>query len=233
MNIFYCTDLSGHSVILGEEDSKHAVKVLRLKSGDRIELVDGKGVRANGEIDDAHPKKCSVIITDRKKESSGRTYSLHIAIAPTKNSDRTEWFVEKAVEIGIDQITLLDCAHSERKRMNTDRLEKVAIAAMKQSEQSRLPHINAMVPVKKFLDELPKKGQRYIAHCRDGEKIMLKNDLNTVGDIVIMIGPEGDFSKDEILAAMFTGFKEISFGDTRLRTETAALMAVMSVKVLS
>jgi len=211
MNIFYCTDLSGHSVILGEEDSKHAVKVLRLKSGDRIELVDGKGVRANGEIDDAHPKKCSVIITDRKKESSGRTYSLHIAIAPTKNSDRTEWFVEKAVEIGIDQITLLDCAHSERKRMNTDRLEKVAIAAMKQSEQSRLPHINAMVPVKKFL----------------------KNDLNTVGDIVIMIGPEGDFSKDEILAAMFTGFKEISFGDTRLRTETAALMAVMSVKVLS
>lgn len=232
MNIFYCPDLSGHSVILEEEDSKHAVKVLRLQPGDMIELIDGKGTRATGQIDDAHPKKCSVIITDRKKESTGRNYSLHIAIAPTKNSDRIEWFVEKAVEIGIDRITLLDCKHSERKRMNTDRLEKIAIAALKQSGQAKLPEFHAMIPVTKFLDELPKKGQRFIAHCREGEKEPLKKELNPVGDIVIMIGPEGDFSKEEILAAQFTGFTEISLGESRLRTETAALVAVMSPKLL-
>ncbi|MBI3511893.1 MAG: 16S rRNA (uracil(1498)-N(3))-methyltransferase [Bacteroidetes bacterium] len=236
MPCFYYKDLSVHTVILSEEESKHAVRVLRLKSGDKVELIDGAGTRAHGEIDDAHPKKCSILILDRKKENTGRNYSLHLAIAPTKNTDRLEWFVEKAAEIGIDKITLLQCSHSERKKMGTDRLEKLAVSAMKQSGQSFLPHINPLTDLKKFLDELPKKGLRFIAHCRDGEKTSLKEELlhdkHATKEIIILIGPEGDFSKEEILAAMFTGFKEISLGNTTLRTETAALMAVTSVNVL-
>jgi 16S rRNA (uracil1498-N3)-methyltransferase len=231
LNTFFFPDLSPDIVTLDEDESKHAVRVLRMKIGDQLMLVDGKGTRAYAEVSDDHPKRCALQITERKTETTGRNFKLHIAIAPTKNIDRLEWFVEKATEIGIDSVALINCQHSERAIVKTERLEKVAISAIKQSQQSWLPEIKEVVSFEKFIASVPAKAQKFIAHCAEGEKLVLKNELKVEGDIFILIGPEGDFSKEEISLAIENGFKAITLGERRLRTETAALVAVMSVNL--
>jgi 16S rRNA (uracil1498-N3)-methyltransferase len=232
VNIFYLPDLSTDTVALDEDESKHAARVLRLHKGDKVELVDGKGTRAVAEISDDHPKHCFLHILEKKQENTGRNFSLHIAIAPPKNSDRLEWFIEKSTEIGIDRVTLLDCEHSERAKVNKDRLEKLAVSAMKQSQQSWLPKIKDISAFEDFLSAIPAGAQKFIAHCGPGEKKPLKEIARAGGEIIILIGPEGDFSPAEIQTAIGSGFIPVSLGPTRLRTETAGLVVVMTVNNL-
>lgn len=227
MHIFYQPDLTGESILLSEDESKHAIRVLRLSVGDRVEIVDGKGTRAVAEVRDDRPKRCAMQIISRKNESTERNFHLHVAVAPTKNIERIEWFIEKATEIGIDEITLLDCEHSERTTVKIDRLEKVAISAMKQSQQIWLPVIHEM---KKFEDFIHGSNAdvKVIAHCEEGSKNPI-SAINLSGKILVLIGPEGDFSPGEIDAAINSGFVAVSLGETRLRTETAALYTVIAI----
>lgn len=232
MHTFYFPDLSDNIVLLDEDESKHAVRVLRLVIGSEVMLVDGKGCRAFAKVLEDHPKRCTLEITEKKKEITERNYRLHIAIAPTKNLDRLEWFIEKATEIGIDSIILISCDHSERFTVKMDRMEKVTVSAIKQSQQSWLPEMKGVIPFKEFISSVPESAQRYIAHCADGEKSPLKNKIKAEGDIFILIGPEGDFSGDEIKLAIENGFLPVTLGERRLRTETAALVAVMTVNLI-
>jgi len=230
MHCFYEPDLSGESILLSEEESKHAVRVLRLSGGDKVELLDGKGTRAVAEVSDDHPKRCVLRIISRSNEPSGRNFRLHIAVAPTKNMDRIEWFVEKATEIGIDEITFLECEHSERDTIKIDRIEKVAISAMKQSQQSHLPKINALTTFSAFVANCEAEV-KLIAHCVDTERKALRDLGFQNKSVVILIGPEGDFSQEEITKALDSYFVPVVMGSTRLRTETAALYAVNTVHV--
>jgi 16S rRNA (uracil1498-N3)-methyltransferase len=230
MHCFYEPNLTGESVLLSEEESKHAVRVLRLSTGDKVELLDGKGTRAVAEVSDDHPKRCVLRIVSRNNETTGRNFHLHIAVAPTKNIDRIEWFVEKATEIGVDEITFLNCEHSERDTIKTERIEKVAISAMKQSQQSHLPKINELTSFHKFISDCESEI-RLIAHCEDSERKDLRDYSFGNKSAVILIGPEGDFSQEEIQAAIEAKFVPVVMGSTRLRTETAALYAVNTVHV--
>ena len=229
MHLFYFPDLSSETVSLDEDESKHAVRVLRLAKGDAVELVDGKGTRATAEVDDDHPKRCTLRMISRQHESTHRKFRLHIAVAPTKNADRLEWFTEKAVEIGIDSISLIHCDHSEKEKVKTERLEKLAIAAMKQSQQSWLPEIRPVQSFTEFLRQCPSQAQRFIAHCEETEKRHLGSAAQPGGEYIVLIGPEGDFSPEEIKAAIAAGFIPVSLGETRLRTETAALYALTAI----
>lgn len=228
MHIFFQPDLSSDSILLSEEESKHAIRVLRLNTGDKVELVNGSGTRAIAEVRDDHPKRCVLQVVSRRNESSNRNYHLHIAVAPTKNIERIEWFVEKATEIGIDEITLLECEHSERTTVKVDRLEKVAVSAMKQSQQSWLPVINGMPRFNDFVQQAV-SDVKLIAHCEEGAKNPISKISFSGKKVLILIGPEGDFSPEEISRATQNGFTPVSLGETRLRTETAALYAVMAV----
>lgn len=232
MQLFYVPDIAGNEVILNETESKHAVKVLRLSEGDSVQLIDGKGGFYEAEISDAHPKKCRLKITRSENEFGKRSFRLHIAIAPTKNTDRFEWFLEKATEIGINEITPLLCERSERKMLKTDRLEKILVSAMKQSVKAYLPRLNELTPFKDFVSNCKSKF-RYIAHCEDSEKIFLKNEPLKNQDILILIGPEGDFSPEEIEFARQHAFQEITLGDSRLRTETAGVVACTVVNIIN
>lgn len=228
MHIFYQPDLDADSILLTEEESKHAVRVLRLTIGDEVEIVNGKGIRARATVVDDHPKRCALRVLERNEEKTARNYHLHIAVAPTKNIERIEWFVEKATEIGIDEITLLDCEHSERTVVKTERLEKVAVSAMKQSQQSWLPVIHEMTKISAFMREAT-ADIRLIAHCDEGAKNPLAK-IDAAGKrIIVLIGPEGDFSEAEIKSAIEQGYSPVSLGGTRLRTETAALYAAMGI----
>lgn len=231
MHTFFFPDLSSNLITLDEDESKHAVRVLRLVIGNEVMLVDGKGTRAFANVSEDHPKRCSLEISKREKETTDRNYKLHIAIAPTKNLDRLEWFIEKATEIGIDSILLIGCDHSERLTVKLERMEKVAISAIKQSQQSWLPEIKGVIAFKDFLKSVPASAQKYIAHCYEGKKILLKSEVKPIEDIFVLIGPEGDFSKEEISSAIENGFVPVSLGERRLRTETAALVAVMRVNL--
>lgn len=238
MHTFYFPDLSADIITLDEDESKHAIRVLRLVIGNEVMLVDGKGTRAFATVSEDHPKRCSLEIKERKKESTDRKYKLHIAIAPTKNLDRLEWFIEKATEIGIDSIILIGCDHSERFTVKLERMEKVTVSAIKQSQQSWLPEVKGVIAFKDFLKNIPATAQKFIAHCYEGEKALLKNEISewtpsekSAEDIFILIGPEGDFSPSEIDLAIASGFVPVSLGERRLRTETAALVAVMSVNL--
>lgn len=228
MHLFYQPDLNADSILLTEEESKHAIRVLRLAIGSQVEIVDGKGTRAIAEVADDHPKRCALRILSRKSEKTNRNFRLHVAVAPTKNIERIEWFVEKATEIGIDEITLLDCEHSERTTVKTERLEKVAVSAMKQSQQSWLPVIHEMKKFGSFIQDAS-ADVKLIAHCEEGEKNPLAKIVSAGQRVLVLIGPEGDFSPEEIKLAMDSGFTPVSLGETRLRTETAAFYAVMAV----
>jgi 16S rRNA (uracil1498-N3)-methyltransferase len=224
MQLFYVPDISGAEVILNETESKHAVRVLRLKEGDDIELVDGKGGFFKARITDANPKKCQLIIIESQTEFGKKDFHLHIAIAPTKNIDRTEWFLEKCTEIGIDEVTPLLSEHSERKVIKPERLEKILVSAMKQSVKAYLPKLNELTKLSDLLEQAT-ETKKFIAHCNEGEKPHLKNVVNPGDNVLILIGPEGDFSPEEVELALENGFEAISLGNARLRTETAGVVA--------
>ena len=242
MHIFYQPDLTQNEIFLEEEESKHCVRVLRMKKDDEVELIDGKGTSAIAKIIDDHPKRCLLNITQRTVHQVLRTYKLHIAIAPTKNFDRIEWFIEKAVEVGIDEISFIECKNSERIKVNMQRCEKVAISAMKQSKQFWLPKINDVRKSDEVMKELSDEELKLIAFCETDIKQTLHQHINqsTVTSsevekqpITILIGPEGDFTKEEVELALKNNFKTVSFGENRLRTETAALYACMAMNILS
>ena len=224
MQLFYVPNISGAEVILNETESKHAIRVLRLNEGDQIELIDGKGGFYRARITDANPKKCKLSIIDSQTEFGKKDFHLHIAIAPTKNIDRTEWFLEKCTEIGIDEITPLLSEHSERKVIKPERLEKILVSAMKQSVKAYLPKLNELTKLSDLLQQAT-ETKKYIAHCIEGEKPHLKNVVKPGEKVLILIGPEGDFSPEEVNLALQSGFKAISLGDARLRTETAGVVA--------
>lgn len=228
MNLFYAPGLSGSTYMLDENESKHAVQVLRLKVTDKIRLMDGNGNFYDAEILSAHPKKCEVTISSSTTVSS-RKLHLHIAVAPTKMNDRLEWFLEKATEIGVDEITPVICERSERRATNHERFDKVIVTAMKQSLQPFKPILHEQQTLSAFLNESP---PGFIAHCAEGERMELKKCSFHSPQVTILIGPEGDFTNSEIDAAIAAGWIPVSLGTSRLRTETAALVAVHTVNLL-
>jgi 16S rRNA (uracil1498-N3)-methyltransferase len=234
MHLFYTPDIAPThpQYFLNEEESKHAVRVLRLEVGSEVQLIDGKGGLYTAQIKDAHPKRTILQITNVITGYNKRDHYLHIAIAPTKNLDRLEWFLEKATEIGIDEISLIICNRSERKEAKTERLNKIITAAIKQSLKAYHPVLNEPVSFNKFLTQ-PFDGQKFIAHCEDSEKTSLSAEIEKQGKYLILIGPEGDFSPAEIDGALQNGYKAITLGDSRLRIETAALEACFEVNFLN
>lgn len=231
MQIFYAPDIES-TLVLPEEESGHCVRVLRLAVGDEILITDGKGHFFQATIAEAHAKHCRVeIVSSWTPEKPWKGY-IHIAVAPTKNMDRMEWFAEKATEIGIDEITCLNCRFSERKEVKPARLEKILVSAMKQSQKASLPLLNGMTDFKEFVKR-PFDGQKFIAHCEKGEKPLIKSIYHPGGNVLILIGPEGDFSPEEIRLAIEQGFEPISLGKSRLRTETAALTACHTIQIIN
>lgn len=235
MHLFYTPDITQPYYTLSEEESKHAIRVLRLAEGDNITLVDGAGGWYSAQITDANPKRCTVDITDAQNNYHKRNHYLHIAIAPTKSIDRTEWFIEKATETGIDEISIINCKNSERTTVKTERLNKVTISAMKQSLKSYLPFINETVDLKNFIAATTNfTGQKFIAHCYPNEqKPHLKNVYTKGNPVLILIGPEGDFTQEEVQLAIDKGYRQISLGESRLRTETAALYACTTINIIN
>jgi 16S rRNA (uracil1498-N3)-methyltransferase len=234
MQLFYTPDIqpTHPQYFLSEEESKHCVRVLRLTVGDKVQLIDGRGGLYTAKIKDAHPKRTILQITDVITGFNKRNHYLHIAIAPTKNIERLEWFLEKATEIGIDEISLIICQRSERKEAKVDRLNKIITSAIKQSLKAYHPILNEPEPLAKLLAR-SFDAQKYIAHCDEGDKTSLKQDIALKGKYLIMIGPEGDFSPKEIDDALQNGFKAITLGQSRLRTETAALEACFEANFLN
>ncbi|MFO0322526.1 MAG: 16S rRNA (uracil(1498)-N(3))-methyltransferase [Bacteroidota bacterium] len=221
MNTFFGI-IQNNLAILNEEESLHCVKVLRHQVGDTIQVIDGKGTIAIGKIEAAHAKQCAVSLTHKEVMKKPRDYYLHIAIAPTKNMDRIEWFAEKATEIGIDEISFLKCKNSERTVVKTDRIIKVVESALKQSQQAFLPKINEVIIYKEFIKK-DTYDVKLIAHCEKKEKLQLKHFINQNKSYTILIGPEGDFTSQEIKEALDLNYNPISLGISRLRTETAGL----------
>ena len=233
MQLFYNPELD-HSVtqfFFSPEESKHISRVLRKKEGDVLQITNGKGDIFSAKILEAHTKKCKASIIERQQRTPSN-YVLHIGIAPTKNNDRFEWFLEKATEIGIAKITPLLCEHSERKIIKPERLEKVLQAAMKQSLQAYLPELRPLTPLKEFVTTTS-ADLKLIAHCSKGEKSELKRKLQPDKEVLILIGPEGDFSENEIDWALTHGFLPVSLGRNRLRTETAAIVACATAAIIN
>jgi 16S rRNA (uracil1498-N3)-methyltransferase len=228
MNSFYVPKLNAldKEITLSEDESKHACRVLRLKIGDRIELLDGLGGIYQATIIDDHPKRCKLEILSFEL-SEQPDYQIHLAITPTKNLDRIEWLVEKVTEIGVTELTFIIGEHSERKEIKLDRIEKILIAAMKQSKRSYLPILNPVLTVKEFLNNYQYGA---MAHCVAGEKKQLSQVIQSK-NYPILIGPEGDFSKNEIALASEKEFDFINLGMNRLRTETAGLYACVQAKL--
>ncbi|MDR1552533.1 MAG: 16S rRNA (uracil(1498)-N(3))-methyltransferase [Prevotellaceae bacterium] len=232
MHVFYSPDITEMRYCMSETEARHCCSVLRLNVGDLIYLIDGRGNFYTAKIADLSVKRCMVDIVDVKNNYEKRNYNLHIAIAPTKSIDRFEWFLEKATEIGIDEITPIVCEHSERQILKLERLQKVIVAAAKQSIKAFLPKINEMTSFKKIVEQ-KFDGKKLIAHCYDGEKISLKNILKPHENVIIFIGPEGDFSKNEVRLALQNDFMEASLGNSRLRTETAAVHVCSAVCLIN
>lgn len=230
MHLFYTPDLQNDTYQLSEEESKHCVRVLRLTEGETLHLVDGKGLFCEAVIISANPKACILQVKDKKVDYGKRDYQLIIGVSPTKNIDRYEWFLEKATEIGIDGIIPLISRHSERKEIKPGRLEKVMISAIKQSVKAYLPVLNTIQTFKETIKR-PFTGQRFIAHCNEGEKILFRDAVVKGKDVLILIGPEGDFSTEEVELAINEGYIPVSLGTSRLRTETAALVACLTVNL--
>lgn len=229
MTLFYSPDLADQQEFtLSAEESHHAVRVLRLGAGERIILVNGRGGWYPSIITGPDPKACRVRIEERVEGYGKPSFYLHIAIAPTKQSDRLEWFIEKATEIGISEVTPLICDRSERRDSKRERLLRVAVAAMKQSVKAFHPVINEPAPFGRFI-AMPFEGCRAIAHCAEGEKRWIDQCDLTRRRVTLLIGPEGDFSLKEIQAAMEQGFIPITLGDSRLRTETAGVAATQTL----
>jgi len=231
MHLFYCPEIINENVVLPDDEAHHIFHVMRSKSGDLIQLTNGKGSMFTARLTEVSKKQVNAEIVEEIK-SLPRKYSLHLAIAPTKNIDRFEWFLEKATEIGIEQITPLICNRSERKEIKLERLEKVIVSAAKQSRKAFFPILNQMLSFDKFIP-LNQSSTKLIAHCEEGEKEAMKKSLSIQKDVIILIGPEGDFSPQEIDKAISCGYKPISLGSNRLRTETAAVHACSGFAILN
>ena len=215
---------------LSEEESKHAVRVLRLAAGDAVELLDGRGGHYRAEIADANPKRCQLRITHHETIAP-RPYFTHVAVAPTKNLDRMEWFVEKAVEIGVERISFLRCARSERRELKLERLEKIVVSALKQSGQAWLPQLDEMTDFAAFVAAATPETT-FIAHLEEGERTALAQVAAQGPGCCVLIGPEGDFTPAEIALALGRGIRPVTLGASRLRTETAALAAVFTAQLV-
>ena len=223
MALFYVPDIAERWE-LSEEEAAHALRVLRLSVGDGLEITDGKGNLYRTTIDSISGKHCYVVPCAPLEMPKNWQGSVHIAIAPTKNMDRIEWFAEKATEIGLDAITFLNCRFSERKVVKPERVERIVVSAMKQSLKYCKPVVGDMIDFKKFIAQ-ERPGAKFIAHCYDSERVLLKDVLVQGEDVTVLIGPEGDFSPEEVEMAVKAGYRPISLGSSRLRTETAALVA--------
>ena len=232
---FYCPDIAA-TPVLSEEESRHCVKVLRLAEGDTIEVVDGRGHLYDCGITLAHPKRCAVEVRAEHVVPTHWGHQLVLAVAPTKHLDRMEWMVEKCVEMGVDRIVPLRCHNSERTELKAERLRKIAVSAMKQSLQATLPRIDEMTPLAALLGE-PWHGQRFIAYCDDElpreQRKPLAQCFKAGNDAMLLIGPEGDFSPDEVNEAVKAGFEPVTLGESRLRTETAAVKACAAVHTIN
>lgn len=223
VNLFYQPLISEGVYYLDAAESKHSTKVLRKKNGDEIQITDGKGFVYRAAIVKADVQKCSFQILEKTEEPL-KKYHIHIAIAPTKNTDRVEWFIEKAVELGVDRITLIECQHSERIHLKSERLQKVAVSAMKQSLKFSLPFISGPIKLSDVIRDSA-ESQKFIAYVDPENTTHLKDVASPNSKYVVLIGPEGDFSKDELKLSQENGFKKVSLGPSRLRTETAGMAA--------
>lgn len=229
MYLFYTPQITdipavGSLFCLDEEESAHCVRVLRYTRGDEILLTNGRGITLNARITNPHPKHCEFEILHAEHQTNHHDFYLHIAIAPTKNVERLEWALEKCTEIGVDEITPLLCRFSERKQLRTDRLQKIILSAAKQSLTPYLPKLNELTDYESFIRNRTEET-RFIAHCYKDEKRELKSLIQRGKSAVILIGPEGDFSEQEVEEALQNGFQPVSLGNSRLRTETAAVVA--------
>lgn len=231
MHLFYTPDILTKAE-LPEEEAGHCTRVLRLSQGDEIMLADGKGNFYRAVITAASGKRCQVVIEERIPQQNSWGCHLHIAMAPTKNMDRNEWVAEKATEIGFNELTFLNCRFSERRVIKDERIEKILVSAMKQSLKATLPILNGMTSFEDFVSH-DVKGQKFIAHCYDSEKQPLKEVSRKGEDALILIGPEGDFSPEEVELAISHGFIPVNLGMSRLRTETAALVACHTLNLIN
>ncbi|MBE9576575.1 16S rRNA (uracil(1498)-N(3))-methyltransferase [Flavobacterium proteolyticum] len=233
MQLFYNSDIKQGDVtfFFDKEESKHIVKVLRKKESDKIFITNGLGFLFESEIILASDKKCEVKITKETFQEPDKFYT-HIVVAPTKMNDRLEWFLEKATEISIHEITPIICDHSERKVYKIDRAEKIIQAAMKQSLHYYIPKINEPISFSQFVKSNI-DGQKFIAHCEETDKKSFKNEVKKDEKVTILIGPEGDFSTKEINLAIVNNFIPVTLGNTRLRTETAALVACHTISLIN
>ncbi|WCM42818.1 16S rRNA (uracil(1498)-N(3))-methyltransferase [Flavobacterium sp. CBA20B-1] len=233
MQLFYAPNIDNdtNEFTFDKEESKHIVKVLRKLEGSILHITNGKGFLFVCEIILASEKKCVVTI----KESQfikARNFKIHMVVAPTKMNDRYEWFLEKATEIGVNEITPIICDHSERKIIKTERFDKILISAMKQSNQMYLPVLNEPIKLTEFLSK-EISGQKFIAHCEETDKVELKDRMEKKQHYTLLIGPEGDFSTNEINKAIANGFLPVALGNTRLRTETAAIVGCHTFALLN
>jgi 16S rRNA (uracil1498-N3)-methyltransferase len=233
VNLFYVEDIPGDILDLPETESYHISRVLRLKPGEKINLTDGKGNLFLTTIERIDKKYVSVIMDECIREYEKRNYYLHIAIAPTKNLERFEWFAEKATEIGVDEITPLVTEHSERRKLRYDRIEKIMIAAMKQSLKAYKPQLNPIIKFGQFLENFNFTGEKYIATCMDTPRLGIDQIYTKGKDATVIIGPEGDFSPEELKIAFSKDFQAISLGNSRLRTETAGVVTCYAVHLLN
>lgn len=232
MQLFYSTYIADDKIILPEEEAKHCTRVLRKKIGDEVLVTDGMGSLYTTTIIDDAVKSCVLSVNSVQHTASTRKYKLHIAVAPTKNTARIEWLLEKLVEIGVDEISFLVCKHSEKQHLRQDRLQRILITAMKQSLNLVLPKLNDTVPLTSFFKTV-NENQRLIAWCETGQEAYLATQYRAGADVVLLIGPEGDFTEEEVKEALTSGFVPVSLGEQRFRTETAAMVAAQIIHVVN
>jgi 16S rRNA (uracil1498-N3)-methyltransferase len=228
--LFYQPEILQGTATLPTEESRHAISVLRLKSGDQITITDGRGHFYDARITEPDSRHCGFAIL-KKTTLTNKAFRIHIAIAPTKNADRMEWFVEKAVELGIDEVSFMVCKNSERTSINLARIEKLAVSAMKQSEKAWLPKLSHIAPFRNIL--ATEASQKFIAFVDSGNPVHLKTVAQPAGHYLVLIGPEGDFSPEELQLAEANSFKKVTLGPSRLRTETAALTACQILNLIN
>jgi 16S rRNA (uracil1498-N3)-methyltransferase len=231
MQIFYSSYVSGNNALFTREESAHCLRVLRMRPGDSLSFTDGKGTLYEGVISTDDPKGMTVKVISKKRDPFLRSYRLHVAISPLKNDDRFEWFIEKSVEAGIDVITPLICSRSEKRKIRRERLESIILSAMKQSGRCQLPELAEPQTFQNFLQKSI-DGKKIIATCDSSfDRISITEAFRQGEDVTVLIGPEGDFTPDEVKAAAETGFQTVHMGNSRLRTETAGLAACFSVSL--
>lgn len=234
MQLFYAPEITLPIYTLDEEESKHCVKVLRMRPGDELHITDGRGSMHRCKVVDDNAKHCTVEVVETIHEYEKPDYRLVMAVAPTKNIDRFEWFLEKATEVGVSEFYPIECDHSERRQVKHERQLRVVTSAVKQSLKAYHPELHDLVDVRQVM-AMPFEGQKFIAHCNAemGERQYLGSLIKKGENVLILIGPEGDFSEEEITFAVQNGFKAVSLGRERLRTETAALASVIITSTIN